>query len=276
MDHLLISVIFALVVLRLLTPLGATRWWAVTALLLTSILVGSCGVRAIVEVRYRVTVTLDVRGSERSASAVQGLRYRWGGTVSWQPTIYGDMMGSAPVLDLGEDGWLVAAISNDFTDTEGWADRLKGYSTWKYRNGAASQSCGYATSFARMFQETTGVKNDADDEAALRRSVAAIKKGPQEVTQPRLPAFIWVPRNAPIRSGVQLCPEEFERVIGAKIELKSVTVEVVPNKTPIDHEIADPVPPWLAELRRDNALKPGKIPNDSYHRYRQVERGDWW
>lgn len=260
-------------------------------ILSAAMLLVACGRGTISEVRYRVTVVVDVKGELKSASVVRGMRYRWGGDASWKPHIYGDGRGIAPVIDLGDRGWLVAAIFNDFTDTEGWTSRLIGHADWKFRDKPPAQTCGYAQTFDFMFDETVGIRrkpaaNNSEawmeewkvwkDEARLEQRLAAIPSGPQTVAPPRLPAFIWFPRGAPFRSAPTLCPEEFERGIGRGIVLRSVTVELLPATTPIDERIADPAPEWLDELRRENAVQPsGKIPNEAYHRLQQVEDKFW-
>ena len=63
------------------------------------------------------------------------------------------------------------------------------------------------------------------------------------------PAFIWFPAGKPYEQAQQLCPEEFSRVIGANIELRSVTIEAAPNAPLLTRlEIRAP---WLDEIRTD-------------------------
>lgn len=283
---------------RILPLLGATFCRCVIALaVLTAActLTGCGGWRIIAEVHYRVQIVVDVEGVETSASAVQGLRYLWGGDGNWKPMIVSESKGRAPVIDLGENGWLVAAISTEFSN---WPERLSGFSNWMYRDEYPAQSCGYADDFSSMFERAMGIAsngarteyptkqdqiraNSEDyetkrDERKLQNKLARMPAGPQAVVAPRLPAFIWFPRNASFTAGIQLCPEEFRRVIGAAIGLRSVTVDVVSSSTHIDERVPDPAPPWLAELRRANAKENrGRIANEAYYRYRQVE-DSWW
>lgn len=261
---------------------GAAGSTALAAVIVIAPLLGSCGgFRVISEVHYRVAFEVEVGGSVKAASAVQGLRYLWGGDANWKPAIIGESKGSAPVLDLGEHGWLVAAIGNQFTTSDGWEDRLTGFADWKYREKPYAQSCGYALHFSGMFENVTGITLETDrdlkrDEGKLKERIAAISKEPHAVEPPRLPAFIWFPRNASFRESIQLCPEDFRRVIGAAITLRSVTVQSVSTSVPIDERIPGPPPRWLAELRRDNANENrGRVSNEAYTRYNQVE-GIWW
>ena len=67
--------------------------------------------------------------------------------------------------------------------------------------------------------------------------------------------FVWFPYGQPYERAQQLCPEEFSRVIGANIELRSVTIEAAPDAPLLTRlEIKAP---WLDEIRTDQTTLGG-------------------
>ncbi|WP_456777360.1 hypothetical protein [Bradyrhizobium sp. USDA 3315] len=116
------------------------------------------------------------------------------------------MKGVAPVIDLGQHGMLVAAMASD---GEEWIRRRKQY-------GLACKKPLTADSLPGKF---------CLEPAAL----ANLREGKRDLTDYSYPAFIWFSPGQPYERAQQLCPEEFSRVIGANVELRSVTIQARPT-----------------------------------------------
>jgi hypothetical protein len=84
-------------------------------------------------------------------------------------------------------------------------------------------------------------------------ALANLREGKRDLTDDYYPAFVWFPNGQPYERAQQLCPEEFSRVIGANIELRSITIEVAPDAPLLTRlEIKAP---WLDEIRADQKTK---------------------
>jgi len=180
--------------------------------------------------------------TSRFAQAVLFGRRQWSGQVwlrhhrsalldrgaSWGTgkTTYSIVKGVAPVIDLGQYGMLVASMASDGTE---WFRRKKQY-------GLVCEKPLTADSLPGKFSQ---------EPAAL----ANLRDGKRDLTDDSYPAFIWFPHGQPYERAQQLCPEEFARVIGANIELRSVTIEVAPD-APLLTRLTTSTP-WLDEIRAD-------------------------
>jgi hypothetical protein len=178
--------------------------------------------------RYRLTVEVEVDGEVKSASSIiEILYYGLGGDVGASGArSYSTYSGVAPVIDLGSHGMLAATMEYD--DSE-WHRRKKQYGlTCKQPVGAVS--------FPRVFglQALQLEKLPAGDKHQL----------PEDV----YPAFVWFPDGAPWPDAKQLCPEEFEGVIGG-VKFLSISIEPAPG-APISTKL-DIQAPWLDQLRID-------------------------
>ncbi|PDT91078.1 hypothetical protein CO669_08360 [Bradyrhizobium sp. Y36] len=190
-------------------------------------LLAACGVGDDATFRYRLSFSLGINGAVRSGSSIIAVRY-WTGGASWGTgkTTYSIVKGVAPVIDLGRYGTLVASMASN---GEEWFRRKKQY-------GLTCKKPLTADSLPAKFSQ---------EPAAL----ANLRQGKRDLTDDSYPAFIWFPYGQPYERAQQLCPEEFPRVIGANIELQSVTIEVAPD-APLLTRLNISVP-WLDEIRAD-------------------------
>lgn len=177
--------------------------------------------------RYRLTVSVSVNGVTKSGSSIISVRYRTGQS-GWESgvTTYTTVKGVAPVIDLGQYGMLVAAMASD---GEEWVRHKKQY-------GLACKKPLTADSLPGKFRL---------EPAAL----ANLREGKRDLTDDSYPAFIWFPSGQPYERAQQLCPEEFSRVIGANVELRSVTIEAAPDAPLLTR--LNISAPWLDEIRAD-------------------------
>jgi hypothetical protein len=179
-------------------------------------------------VRFRLTFAVSVDGAVKTGSSIINvLFYGEGGTKSGNPyQFYTLTEGVAPVIDLGSQGWLVAAMAPDGEE----------YVRRKRRHGLACADPRYAPSLLDAFgREVSDLRNRSGDKRVLAENY--------------YPAFIWFPAGKPYEQAQQLCPEEFPSVIGAGIKLQSVTIELAPG-APLLKRL-DIRAPWLDEIRID-------------------------
>jgi hypothetical protein len=184
---------------------------------------GGCGGEEHV-IRYRITIDVDVNGETKSGSSViQVLFYGGGGGAGRPSKYYTRTSGVAPVIDLGRRGWLVATMRA--VDNE-------------RRQKASGIQCKQhdAEQWLDVFQL------DAAELVKLRA-------GKRDLLAKRQPTFAWFPHNQDYLTGVQLCPEEFSRIIGTDVNLRSATIEIVPDaelKTKLDIDAQ-----WLDSIRAE-------------------------
>jgi hypothetical protein len=185
---------------------------------------GGCGEEKVV--RYRVTINLDVNGETKSGSGVIQTLFYGGGGANQPYKYYTQTQGVAAVVDLGRHGWLVTAMDMDLTEVS-------------RRKRAFGLTC-------KGPQMAEGLLGAFGLDAA---EVVKLRTGKRELAEGNLPAFVWFPRGRPYTDAQQICPEEFARVIGADVSLKSAAIEIEPDapfKTVLDIDA-----PWLAEMRGD-------------------------
>jgi hypothetical protein len=244
---------------------SATIATVIISVIFFALLVGGMGMIwsgvPLTQAHYRVVANVEVDGVTKAASSIHLIQYVSGldkGKIATR------LKGSAPIIDLGEYGTLAVALVYDPL-----LDRERGGS-----------KCPRPANFRELFEQLVDNVNRGNTiESTTERDarVATLaKNGPLvqpphpsvEGTRGLSPAFIWFPPNASFMKSQQLCPEEFSRIIGGRIALKSVTIEVVSQKTPIDIRIAEAMP-WLTELRQTD--------HDDANRLRsQLETGDYW
>jgi hypothetical protein len=194
--------------------------------------------------RYRLAFSVSVNGSEKSASNIISVHYR-GGQSGWESGVatYTTVKGVAPVIDLGQYGMLVAAMAYD---VDAWAKRK----ACKQPIPADWLPAKFSLKLAALVK---------------------LREGKRELADDSYPAFIWFPTGKSYERAQQLCPQEFSRVIGANIELRSVTIEAAPD-APLLTKLNISAP-WLDEIRVDQ--KKGGVTSwvgiFKPHRTRQIE-----
>jgi hypothetical protein len=214
------------------------------ATLVALALLAACGVND-ATFRYRLAFSVSVNGAVKSGSSIISVRYR-SGQPGWESGVatYTTVEGVAPVINLGQYGMLVAAMAYD---VDAWA-----------RHKACKPPLP-AESLPGKFRL---------EPAAL----ANLREGKRDLTDDSYPAFIWFPSGQPYERAQQLCPEEFSRVIGANIELRSVTIEAAPDAPVLTRlEIKAP---WLDEIRIDQKPKSAVYSTSGIfktHRTSQIE-----
>lgn len=200
------------------------------------------------EFRYRLSFSVDVNGVVETASSIIGVRY-WGGrsdmTTSAVST-YSDWEGIAPVIKIGQHGWLVAAMMANNARFE----RLKG------PNPPNCPETAGAAGFPGIFDKTPA-------------ELSAMKAGKRQLPEQLYPSFIWIPANASYLDAAPVCPDEFSRVIGGKVELRSVTVEVAKDAPLLTLQPFEA--PWLTEIREEQGERYSGGPYFKIVRQRQIE-----
>ena len=178
-------------------------------------------------VRYRLTFAVEVKGEVKSASSVINVFYYGSDQVGASGVRgYSVTTGVAPVIDLGRDGWLVAAMDEN---GEEYYRRMR----------AHGLSCKPPKSASRLLAAF----------GLHARELVKMREGKRELADDNYPAFIWFPKGQPYTMAQQLCPEEFSRAIASDVKLKSISIELAPYaslKTQLDIKT-----PWLDELRID-------------------------
>ncbi len=203
---------------------------AILAVLLCGYLSG-CGNPNDFHFRYRLTFTVKLNGETKSASSViDVLYYGVSNTASGFDGryFYTAYKGVAPIIDLGPYGTLAAAMSPDLRE---------------YYRGRGSLNCAPPQS-ATDLPNAFGLKLDG-----LRK----MPEGERQLPDNLLPAFIWFPAGQPYTSARQICPPAFSSVIGAPIELQSVTIEVA-RDAPLATRLQIKAP-WLDEIRNRPARR---------------------
>jgi hypothetical protein len=215
----------------------------------------TCGVQSVGTTRHRMTFEVEVNGEVKSASSIIELEYSWASSTTGSPVITRRRRGVAAVIDLGPNGMLVAALTADFNE-------------WRRRRDQFGLSCSEPASTREMFDAAFGLDyREAWNTSLQKEFVAKVRKLPQgkrKLGDDHVPAFIWFPNGVSYRQAQQLCPEEFSRVIGTNVKLRTVTIEIAPN-APVLTSL-DIQAPWLDEMRNDkkNGSRSG---NDPYHPY---------
>jgi hypothetical protein len=266
-------------------------YFVIGTAMLTTLLVG-CGTNPMIaQVRYRVTATFEVDGEPKTATTVHGIQYRWQGYGGGGRghTILALSKGSAPLVDLGRYGML--ALSAGALYGGAAFDQGTEWAALKRRGEAHCNQPALLTETFNKIMRLVDKRGDLGSSGSVTTidfmaRLAAMPKGIQGVDSSMLPAFIWFPAQSSFMKSRLVCPSDFNGVIGRSVELKSVTVEVVANETPIDHRITQTTP-WLSEMRevmRDfgDRVKAGdrsKVGNDAvkkaYERIKQLETDLW-
>jgi hypothetical protein len=213
------------------------------------------GVQSLGTTRHRMTFEIGANGEVKSASSIIELEYFWASSTTGNSTIARRRRGVAAVVDLGPTGMLVAALAPDFSE-------------WRRRRDQFGLSCGEPAGTREMFDAAFGLDYRSAWNISLQKEfVAKVQKlpeGKRKLGDDHLPAFIWFPNGGSYRQAQQLCPEEFSRVIGTDVKLRTVTIEIAPNAPVLTR--LDLQAPWLDEMRNDrkNGSRSG---NDPYHPY---------
>ncbi|NOU07442.1 MAG: hypothetical protein HOO99_14805 [Hyphomicrobiaceae bacterium] len=139
-----------------------------------------------------------------------------GGGANSPYQYYTSTRGVAAVIDLGRHGWLVAM--KDFV------------------LDAHDQSC-----------EAVTIQGLLDAFRLDAKDLVKLRSGKRDLGAKLLPQFVWFPRGQPYRDAKPVCADRFGRVIGASIELKAATIEIVPKASL--RTVQDVKTPWLDEMR---------------------------
>jgi hypothetical protein len=212
--------------------------------LITLVLLSACGGND-GTFRYRLAFAVSVNGAVKSGSSIMSVHYR-GGQPGWESGVatYTTLTGVAPVIDLGQNGMLLAAMTYN---VDAWASH---------------KACKKPIP-ADWLPGKFGVKLAA---------LVKLREGKRDLADDSYPAFIWFPYGQPYERAQQLCPEEFSRAIGANVELRSVTIEAAPDAPLLTRlEIKAP---WLDEIRADQKTTSGFYSTSGIfkpHRTRQIE-----
>jgi hypothetical protein len=228
--------------------LSSIRWWHILWTLIVGLIALPFVYFGVIRpllydrmLRYRMTVEIEADGKVHLASSVAEITYTSGSTAPMAPSWYAKIKGTAPIIDLGRHGSVIAAFTKGSADKSLWQrareiDRVRGETGWGGSDGVYN-----------MDQVLLGAYN----------------LGPRTITQARgkvfvtkyYPNFVWIPANSSWRAAQQLFPEDFEAKIGAGVRLKQITIEPASGK-PVPIKVEHP-PMWLLELRRDQP--PGSL-----------------
>jgi hypothetical protein len=225
----------------------------------------TCSSYTVGTTRHRLTFDVEANGQVKSASSIIEVKYFWAASTTGTMGIVRGRRGVAAVVDLGPNGMLVAALSPDWSE-------------WRRRKKELGLSCSQPALSGEMFDAAFGMDfMKASGNSARKEFLAKARKVPQgkmKLGADHLPAFIWFPNGVSYRQAQQICPEEFSRVIGADVKLRSVTIEIAPDAPVLT--TLDIQAPWLDEIRNDkkNGSRWGDEP---YHPYRptQIESSGW-
>jgi hypothetical protein len=179
-------------------------------------------------VSFRLAFAVSVDGAVKTGSSIIDVLFYGGGdTKSGSPyRYYTTTEGVAPVVDLGSDGWLVAAMEYD---GEEYYRRKRQY--------------GLACAVPRT------APTQLDAFGLEVPDLVKQRGGKRVLAEKYYPAFIWFPAGKPYQQAQQLCSEELARVIGAGIKLQSVTIELAPDGPLLKR--LDIRASWLDEIRMD-------------------------
>ena len=190
-------------------------------------LLSGCGIGS-ANFRYRLMFTVEMNGVLKSASSIVNVYYHWGNSVEASGASgFSTVKGVAPVIELGQgQGWLVAGLNVNYVEH---ARRQRAF-------GIGCPQPKSAAAFGQVFAQT-------------REQLGRLSSGKRDLPADLLPAFIWIPYGASYKQAQQLCPEEFARVIGSSVKLRSVSVEVAQD-APVLKRL-DTKTLWLDEIRID-------------------------
>lgn len=187
----------------------------------------ACGQGDIRTFRYRLTVEVEQDGRLHTASSIVEARYilgnRDGNGLRWHSTI----KGTAPILDLGADGTLIAAMDVD-------AEDLKTRQTYSMKWPPYRMPFDFAgIPLGAYHLETPNTVETMSGVAVL---------------DPKYyPIFVWIPPSGNWGEARQMFYDEIPTRATPSICVTKITVEGAP-KEPLPTRI-DPIPEWLAEQK---------------------------
>lgn len=191
--------------------------------------------------RYRLSFAVDVDGETKSASSIIQVWYqRLGSPNAGGATGVAWYRGVAPVIDLGQHGYLIAAmVAHCNYPKESELRFLKSPVTTSEVYGKVCKRAVEATGLPKAF----GLKSAAELEE--------LREGKRDLADDNYPAFIWIAKGASWPHTKRICPEEFSSVIGADVTLKSASIEVA-REAPLINKL-EVQAPWIDEMRSDSA-----------------------
>jgi hypothetical protein len=203
-------------------------WWFATLLAAAVLaLLPACS-KSSSTFRYRLTVEVEVEGQVKTASSIiEVVYYGYGGQVGASGArAYSTFKGVAPVIDLGSRGMLVAAMDVNVAEAHRRREKY----------GLACKQPVAADELPKVYN-LHALKLDS------------LRKGDKrQLADDGYPAFVWFPDGEPWREAQQLCPEEFEGVIG-RVKLRTIFIEPAwgaPLVTNLEIQA-----PWLDQIRID-------------------------
>jgi hypothetical protein len=201
-------------------------WWFAALLAAAAVVFSACSTN-VQTFRYRLNIAVEVDGEVKSASSIIQVWYEQYGSQNAAGARGGSWYrGVAPVIDLGSHGMLFAGMEHRF-----------GYFSWrKEKYGLACQRPVDAASLPKVY----GLHAIA---------LAKLREGKRELADGNYPPFIWFPDGGTWQDAKEICPEEFSRVIGADVTLRSVSIDPAPE-APLLHKLQIHAP-WLDQMRID-------------------------
>ena len=184
--------------------------------------------------RYRITVELTVSGEPRTASTIVQAQYYipfggplFGSYLKWSTRV----KGTAPILDLGNDGWLIAALQYYNT-----LDDLK----IKYRrrgndprdklyvpvNMGGMPLCAYRAEGPRTI-------------GSFRKAI--------EVPPDCYPMFMWVPPSGDRFAAEQLIRADIRGKFDTRIDVSRITIEPTTSSKLLER--IEKAPDWVVDIR---------------------------
>ena len=184
--------------------------------------------------QFRMTMTVSTPEGEKSASSVIAVYLpRDMRTQRVTGIVRGTTYGIAPMVDLGQQGILIAAL----------------------------ESYGIGDTEAARLSPTGHVPGSDSDRSAVDVS-KAWRGGKRILREDVYPQIIWIPPGTedPKRARA-LHPATIPQMIGADVRITSIAI--APTGDRVIERVPN-APEWLRAIRRQQAIKPGYIGNPSF------------
>jgi hypothetical protein len=208
----------------------------------------ACGQGNIRTFRYQLTVEVEQDGRPQTASSIIEARYllgnRDGNGLRWHSTI----KGTAPILDLGSDGTLVAAFDYDAEDLQ-------------KRQTISDRWPPYRMPFDFAGIPLGAYRLETPNTIETMRGLA--------VLDPKYyPIFVWIPPSGNWREARQMFYDEIATRATPRIRVTKITVEAAPQD-PLPTKIEAP-PAWLLQTREYFDMS-----DSGTGYYQRVQKDNW-
>jgi hypothetical protein len=190
--------------------------------------------------RFKVTIEVDTREGPRTGSSVMEFRrsprynlFRQKDTIYVEHTLNG----TAPILNLGRDGWLFSPLAMGFPPPCG-----------SIGSDGTDRTTGMLTVAARAFGLTM-------NEEPTRNTLARLPRTAPIVLDVRdYPTLIWLPPSGSLPGCVRFSGAQLRKLGEGHAKLTQIAIE--PTAERMLSAVPVPAPEWVEQLRRDT----GKIP----------------